>query len=184
MAKLDQLAHPEQRIPSTAAESPLTPAFKDFVDRAIVPALMRQALAELEQRLAVIRERLKVSDRQTVKLHMRETRPFIDSRLRDLGAIWDGKPQIAREEIAKHVGKITLKPELRTYVATGIWNWLGVPGRVAALVVPGARIELATPAFSGRRSTTELPRHVWFRNCMGSGAIVSIHLKWMRTFAE
>jgi hypothetical protein len=25
-------------------------------------------------------------------------------------------------------------------------------------LVPGARIELATPAFSGRRSTTELPR--------------------------
>jgi hypothetical protein len=42
------------------------------------------------------------------------------------------------------------------------------------MMVPGARIELATPAFSGRRSTTELPRHVWFRNCMGCGAIVSI----------
>ena len=41
-------------------------------------------------------------------------------------------------------------------------------------LVPGARIELATPAFSGRRSTTELPRHVWFRNCMGCGATVSI----------
>jgi hypothetical protein len=27
------------------------------------------------------------------------------------------------------------------------------------ILVPGARIELATPAFSGRRSTTELPRH-------------------------
>jgi PadR family transcriptional regulator len=27
-------------------------------------------------------------------------------------------------------------------------------------VVPGARIELATPAFSGRRSTNELPRHI------------------------
>jgi hypothetical protein len=26
-------------------------------------------------------------------------------------------------------------------------------------MVPGARIELATPAFSGRRSTNELPRH-------------------------
>jgi hypothetical protein len=26
-------------------------------------------------------------------------------------------------------------------------------------LVPGARIELATPAFSGRRSTSELPRH-------------------------
>jgi hypothetical protein len=40
--------------------------------------------------------------------------------------------------------------------------------------VPGARIELATPAFSGRRSTTELPRHMWSRNCMGCNAIVSI----------
>ena len=27
-------------------------------------------------------------------------------------------------------------------------------------MVPGARIELATPAFSGRRSTGELPRHI------------------------
>jgi hypothetical protein len=27
------------------------------------------------------------------------------------------------------------------------------------ILVPGARIELATPAFSGRRSTGELPRH-------------------------
>jgi hypothetical protein len=41
-------------------------------------------------------------------------------------------------------------------------------------VVPGARIELATPAFSGRRSTTELPRQLWSRNCMGCSAIVSI----------
>ena len=34
-------------------------------------------------------------------------------------------------------------------------------------MVPGARIELATPAFSGRRSTNELPRHKQFRNCRG-----------------
>src|SRR5258708_38306230 len=31
-----------------------------------------------------------------------------------------------------------------------------------ALMVPGARIELATPAFSGRRSTNELPRQLNF----------------------
>jgi hypothetical protein len=30
----------------------------------------------------------------------------------------------------------------------------------ALTVVPGARIELATPAFSGRRSTNELPRQL------------------------
>ena len=33
-------------------------------------------------------------------------------------------------------------------------------------MVPGARIELATPAFSGRRSTTELPRQLCSQNCM------------------
>src|SRR6202030_2134186 len=65
---------------------------------------------------------------------------------------------LAREQTAKHVRKMTLKPVFRTYVATGIWDWLGVMGSAAVMVVPGARIELATPAFSGRRSTTELPR--------------------------
>ena len=39
---------------------------------------------------------------------------------------------------------------------TGDHNLLG-----GLLVVPGARIELATPAFSERRSTNELPRLCW-----------------------
>ncbi len=116
-------------------------------------------IAKLESELAAVRARLKMSDPQTVKLQMRDTRRFVDSRLTDLGALWDGEPRIAREEIAKHVGKITLRPILRTYFATGTWDWLGVLGSAAAMVVPGARIELATPAFSGRRSTSELPRH-------------------------
>jgi hypothetical protein len=37
---------------------------------------------------------------------------------------------------------------------------------VAVSMVPGARIELATPAFSGRRSTNELPRH-WCLEIVG-----------------
>jgi len=36
-----------------------------------------------------------------------------------LSVLWDGEARIAREEIAKHVQKITLKPVFRTYVATG-----------------------------------------------------------------
>jgi transposase len=52
----------------------------------------------------------------------------------------DGDPRTAREGIAKHVGKITLKPVVRTYIATGIWDWLRVSQRAAAMVVPGARI--------------------------------------------
>jgi hypothetical protein len=38
-------------------------------------------------------------------------------------------------------------------------------------MVPGARIELATPAFSGRRSTNELPRHSWSFTILGSLAM-------------
>jgi site-specific DNA recombinase len=116
-------------------------------------------IAKLEKQLSEIRQRLRKSEPATFKLQMRDTRRFVESRLLDLSALWNGEVRIAREEIAKHVRKITLKPIFRTYVATGIWDWLGVLGSPAAMVVPGARIELATPAFSGRRSTSELPRH-------------------------
>jgi hypothetical protein len=86
------------------------------------------------------RERLKTSDSATVKLQMRNTQRFVGARLQNLSSLWGGEPRLAREEIAKHVQKITLKPVLRTYVATGIWDWLGVLGGAAAMVVPGARI--------------------------------------------
>ena len=59
-------------------------------------------LAKLEQQLAAARERLKASDPQAVKLQLRDTRRFVECRLRDLRALWDGEPRIAREEIAKH----------------------------------------------------------------------------------
>ena len=42
-------------------------------------------------------------------------------------------------------------------------------------MVPGARIELATPAFSGRRSTNELPRHKRFRNCRGGAELCQFY---------
>jgi hypothetical protein len=51
---------------------------------------------------------------------MRDTRRFVESRLQDLSALWNGEARLAREEIAKHVRKITLKPVFRRYVATGI----------------------------------------------------------------
>jgi hypothetical protein len=39
------------------------------------------------------------------------------------------------------------------------------------ILVPGARIELATPAFSGRRSTSELPRHALSLLILGATAL-------------
>ena len=77
---------------------------------------------------------------------------------RHAGRPWNlnGEGRLVRAEIAKYVEKITLTPEGRTYIASGTWDLFG---DLAVTMVPGARIELATPAFSGRRSTTELPRH-------------------------
>lgn len=94
-------------------------------------------IAKLERQLAGARERLKTPDPQTVKLQMRHTRRFVESRLSDLSALWNGEGRLAREGIAKHVQKITLKPIDRTYVASGTWDWLG---SVANCVVPGAGI--------------------------------------------
>jgi hypothetical protein len=103
-------------------------------------------LAKLESQLAGVHARLKTSDPGTVKLQMRHTRRFVESRLSALSALWDGEPRLAREGIAKHVQKITLKAIHRTYVASGNWDWLG---NVANCVVPGARNErIATSASS------------------------------------
>jgi site-specific DNA recombinase len=105
-------------------------------------------LAQLEGQLTDVRQRAVASHPESLKLRMRDTRRFVASRLSDLQALFGTEAVTIRTEIAKHV-------QGRTFVASGTWDLLGV----AAWMVPGARIELATPAFSGRRSTSELPRH-------------------------
>jgi hypothetical protein len=102
------------------------------------PAITAE-IASLEKQLALIRERLNAADPTALTLQIRDMRRFVESRLQNLSAVWNEEPRIAREEIAKHVQKITLTPVLRTYVATGVWDWLGVPERAAVMVVPGAR---------------------------------------------
>jgi hypothetical protein len=112
--------------------------------------------AELETQHRDLTEKLAASEPRTIKLRFRDTRRFVETRLQDLQSMFDGEPRLVRAEIARHVQKITLKPVGKGYIASGVWDWLG---GVAVRMVPGARIELATPAFSGRRSTNELPRH-------------------------
>ena len=50
------------------------------------------------------------------------------------------------------------------YVVSGSWNLLG---ERHAGNVPGGRVELPTPAFSGPRSTGELPRHRGVKDSTG-----------------
>lgn len=109
---------------------------------------IRSELDELERQLISVQERIRASAPQAVQCRIRDTCRFVEARLSNLSALWEGEPRIAREEIAKHVGKITLKPMLRTYIATGIWHWLWVPGRVATMVVPGARIAHSSHSLS------------------------------------
>jgi Recombinase zinc beta ribbon domain len=71
-------------------------------------------IARLEKRQGEMQERLRASDPAFFKLQMRDTRRFVESRLEDLSALWNGEARIAREEIAKHMRKITLKPVFRT----------------------------------------------------------------------
>jgi len=47
-----------------------------------------------------------------------------------------GELRLARAEIAKHVEKITMHPDGRSYVASGTWDLLR---GVAFRMVPGAR---------------------------------------------
>jgi len=68
-----------------------------------------------------------------------------------------------RAVLAEHFGTFKLEPVNEQgksrYRAHGSIDFFG-DRAVRERVVPGARIELATPAFSGRRSTNELPRHI------------------------
>jgi DNA invertase Pin-like site-specific DNA recombinase len=96
-------------------------------------------ISRLERQLAAVRERLRAFDPHTIRVQVRDTRRFIEDRLNSLNLLWEGEPRIARDEIAKHLRKITLRPMLRTYVATGVWDWLGGLEPAATMVVPGAR---------------------------------------------
>ena len=133
-----------------------TRTFGDTTDKGCALHAIRVQLTDLETQHQELTEKLAALEPRAVRLQLRNTRRFVESRLRNLQSMLTGEPRLVRAEIAKHVEKIILTPEGRTYVASGTWDLLGSE---AVTMVPGARIELATPAFSGRRSTSELPRH-------------------------
>jgi len=99
------------------------------------PSLMEK-LDELEQDLADAKSKLANSAPRNIRLQLRDTRRFVEMRLRNLQSLLNGEPRLARAEIIKHVQKITMTPEGRTYIASGSWDLLG---SVAVTMVPGAR---------------------------------------------
>jgi hypothetical protein len=86
--------------------------------------------------------------------------------VRGLLASKHANPATTRMALAKHVEEIVLLPEGegREIKYRGNWKLLGVR------VVPRGRVELPTPAFSGPRSTGELPRHTYNTRFYGKAA--------------
>ena len=98
---------------------------------------LRVQLTELETQHHELKERLASLEPRAVRLQLRDTRRFVEARLKNLRSMLTGEPRLARAEIAKHVRRIILTPEGRTYVASGTWDLLG---NVAVRMVPGEGI--------------------------------------------
>ena len=85
---------------------------------------------------------------------MRDTRRFVESRLQDLGAVLNAEQRAAREAIAKHVRKIMLTPEGKTYVARETWDLLGW-WQLDSMRSPGTILQLC-PWLSESRTSSPL----------------------------
>jgi hypothetical protein len=97
---------------------------------------LRKQLTDLEEQHKELAEKLALIEPRAAKLQLRDTRRFVEVRLRNLQSMLTGEARLARAEIAKHVEKIILTPEGKTYIASGTWDLLG---NVAVRMVPGAR---------------------------------------------
>jgi hypothetical protein len=100
------------------------------------PSLMER-LAEMERELADTNTKIEYSEPRAIRLRLRDTRRFGETRLGRLQSLLTGEPRVAGAEIAKHVEKIILAPEGRTYVASGRWDLFG---SVAVKMMPGGGI--------------------------------------------
>jgi len=88
------------------------------------PSLMEK-LSELEHELAGTKAKIAYCEPRAVRLRLKDARQFAEARLKELQLVLNREPRVARAEIAKHVQKITLTPEGRTYIASGTWDVLG-----------------------------------------------------------
>jgi hypothetical protein len=120
------------------------------------------AISEREARIRAIADKLIEPGPDSLQEKLDDLRALAVSDLAHLRELLANPSEIheARAFLAERVGKFTLQRVESngefSFKAEGKMDYFG---DLHAWMVPGARIELATPAFSGRRSTGELPRH-------------------------
>ncbi len=98
------------------------------------PAITAEVAAR-EKELAAITDRLVSGEAGSIQARLAEIRQFVQSRLADVRKLLYSDIPRARQELARHVDGIILKPTedngRRYYLATGSWNLVGkelVPG--------------------------------------------------------
>jgi site-specific DNA recombinase len=119
-------------------------------------AAVMSEITKREVEISEISNRLLSSKPNSVRSRIAALKEKALSRLHDLREYLNSDPATARAYLAKNIEKIEMDSEGGIYIASGRWNLLGSG---YAWMVPGGRVELPTPAFSGPRSTGELPRH-------------------------
>ena len=122
---------------------------------------LRRGISEREAEISSLTAKTLDRGKNSVHTQIRDLRKRVAADLGDLRRLLSTRDNAAamRMELAKHVKEIMIRPgqEAGQINYEGKWNLLG--GDCAVGSVPRARIGLATPAFSGPRSTGELPRH-------------------------
>jgi site-specific DNA recombinase len=130
------------------------------------PAIMSE-ITDREREISDISDRLLSSKPESIRSRIAALRETALARIRDLRHYLNSDPATARAYLTKHVEQIVMDATGGVYVASGSWSLLG--DRYAGMV-PGGRVELPTPAFSGPRSTGELPRHLCNQKIVRAGS--------------
>ena len=97
---------------------------------------LRAQLQDLESQHRELADKLAALEPRVLKSTFRDTRRFVEARLKNLQSMLTGEPRLVRAEIAKHVEKITLTPEegptsQRVHgIYSGLWllEWCRGPG--------------------------------------------------------
>ena len=86
-----------------------------------------EAIAEREQQLREIADRLMVDGPKSVDTELADIRQFVTERLSDLQSLVYADVALARVELSKHISEMRMEPNLneRHYSALGEWDLLG-----------------------------------------------------------
>ncbi len=83
------------------------------------------AIAEREKEIAEITNRVVSSNEDSIKNRVASMTATAKVKLKDLRGLLGGDVTVARAALLKHVERIEIEADGKTYVAKGNWNFLG-----------------------------------------------------------